>query len=110
MATLPPMLAFRDRTFAEMLGQAYDDYPPEACGSVLGGGGNRVLRFVAVPTRRGSARAYTIPPEVALRAERAAEDDGLEIMGVLHSHTHARRTPAPRTSSRRPTPAGTTSS
>jgi proteasome lid subunit RPN8/RPN11 len=38
---------------------------------------------------------YTIPPKELLRAERAADDDGLEIIGVFHSHTHSEPYPSP---------------
>jgi proteasome lid subunit RPN8/RPN11 len=98
------MLAFRDRTFAEMVGHAYDGYPLEACG-LLVGRGDRVLRFVACTNDAASARVYTIPPKELLRAERAAEDDGLEIIGVFHSHTHSEPYPSPTDVEQAPDPA-----
>lgn len=88
------MLAFRNRTFMEMIGHAYDGYPLEACG-LLVGRGHRVERFVGCTNEAASARIYTIPPRELLRAERAAEDDGLEIIGVFHSHTHSEPYPSP---------------
>ena len=88
------MLAFRNRTFMEMIGQAYDGYPLEACG-LLVGRGDRVERFVGCTNEAASARIYTIPPRELLRAERSAEDDGLEIIGVFHSHTHSEPYPSP---------------
>lgn len=88
------MLAFPNRAFAEMIGHAYDGYPLEACG-LLVGRGDRVERFVACINEAASARIYTIPPKELLRAERAAEDDGLEIIGVFHSHTHSEPYPSP---------------
>ena len=89
-----PMLAFPDRAFAEMIGHAYDGYPLEACG-LLVGRDDLVQRFVACTNEAASARIYTIPPKELLRAERAAEDDGLEIIGVFHSHTHSEPYPSP---------------
>jgi proteasome lid subunit RPN8/RPN11 len=94
VATLRPMLAFRDRTFAEMIGHAYDGYPLEACG-LLVGRGHRVHRFVACTNEAASARVYSIPPIELLRAHRSADDDGLEIIGVFHSHTHSEPYPSP---------------
>jgi proteasome lid subunit RPN8/RPN11 len=88
------MLAFRNGTFAEMIGHAYDGYPLEACG-LLVGGGDRVERFVACTNESASARIYSIPAKELLRAERSAEDDGLEIIGVFHSHTHTEPYPSP---------------
>ena len=89
-----PMLAFPHQAFAEMIGHAYDGYPLEACG-LLVGTGSTVHRFVACSNEAGSARVYTIPPVELLRAERAAERDGLAVIGVFHSHTHSEPYPSP---------------
>ena len=88
------MLAFRNRTFAEMVGHAYDGYPLEACGLLIGRG-QRVERFVGCTNEAASARIYTIPPKELLQAERSAEADGMEIIGVFHSHTHSEPYPSP---------------
>lgn len=88
------MLAFAARSFAEMIGHAYDGYPLEACG-LLVGAGEQVHRFVACTNEAASARIYSIPGKELLRAERAAEADGMEIIGVFHSHTHSEPYPSP---------------
>ena len=77
-----------------MIGAAYDGYPLEACG-LLVGEGTRVHRFVACTNEAASARVYTVPGNELLRAERAAEADGLGIIGVFHSHTHSEPYPSP---------------
>jgi [CysO sulfur-carrier protein]-S-L-cysteine hydrolase len=88
------MLDFRNHTFAAMIGHAYDGYPLEACG-LLVGHGERVERFVPCSNEAASARVYSIPPKELLRAERQAEDAGMEIIGVFHSHTHSEPYPSP---------------
>lgn len=88
------MLVFAKRAFAEMIGHTYDGYPLEACG-LLVGRGDRVDRFIACTNEAASARIYSIPGKELLRAERAAEADGLEIIGVFHSHTHSEPYPSP---------------
>jgi len=88
------MLAFAKRSFAEMIGHAYDGYPLEACG-LLVGKGSQVHRFVACTNEAASARVYAIPGKELLRAERDAEAAGLEIIGVFHSHTHSEPYPSP---------------
>lgn len=88
------MLVMPARAFAEMIGHTYDGYPLEACG-LLVGRGERVERFVGCTNDAASARVYTIAPKELLRAERSAEDDGLEIIGVFHSHTHSEPYPSP---------------
>ncbi len=97
------MLAFTNRTFAEMVGHAYDGYPLEACG-LLVGKGNQVHRFVACTNEAASARIYSIPGKELLRAERAAEDDSMEIIGVFHSHTHSEPYPSPTDVAQAPDP------
>jgi proteasome lid subunit RPN8/RPN11 len=94
LATLRPVFVLPNRAFAEMIGHAYDSFPLEACG-LLVGRGDRVERFVACTNEAQSARIYAIPAKELLRAERAAEDDGLEIIGVFHSHTHSEPYPSP---------------
>lgn len=87
-------LVFPAQAYAEMIAHAYAGYPLEACG-LLVGHGNRVVRFVPCTNAAASARVYTIPPKELLRAERAAQDDGLAIIGVFHSHTHSEPYPSP---------------
>ena len=68
-------------------------YPYEACGLMVGrpdvDGVGEVVRFVPCTNIADSARVYTLDPKDMYRAGRAAEDDGLEIIGVMHSHTHS---------------------
>ena len=94
LATLRPMLDFDNRAFAEMIGHAYDGYPLEACG-LLVGSGDHVDRFIACTNEAASARIYSIPAKELLRAERAADEAGSEIIGVFHSHTHSEPFPSP---------------
>ena len=51
-----------------------------------------------------SARVYTIPGKEMLRAERQAEDDGLALIGVFHSHTHSQAYPSPTDVAQAPDP------
>ncbi len=104
---MPPVsltaLSFSNHAYAEMIGNAYDGYPLEACGLLVGKGAE-VHRFVACTNEAASARVYTIPGKELLRAERAAEDDGLEIIGVFHSHTHSEPYPSPTDVAQAPDP------
>ncbi len=98
----PPLL-FPAQAFAQMIGHLYDGYPLEACG-LLVGRGQRVVRFVPSPNLAASAKVYTIDPKVHLRAEMAAEDEGLEVIGVVHSHTHSEPYPSPTDVAQAPDP------
>jgi proteasome lid subunit RPN8/RPN11 len=96
-------LVIPSAAFAQMIGHAYDGYPLEACG-LLVGRGDRVERFVPCTNEAASARVYTIPPKELLRAERDADDAGLEVIGVMHSHTHSEPYPSPTDVTQAPDP------
>jgi len=87
-------LAFPADAYAQMVAAAYAAYPLEACG-LLVGRERQVHRFVPCTNEAASAKVYSIPARELLRAERAAEDDGLAIIGVFHSHTHSEPYPSP---------------
>ena len=96
-------LSFPALAYAEMIAHAYDGYPLEACG-LLVGKGNTVHRFVPCTNEAASARIYSIPGKELLRAERSADDDGLEVIGVFHSHTHSEPYPSPTDVAQAPDP------
>ncbi|MFM7745986.1 MAG: Mov34/MPN/PAD-1 family protein [Actinomycetota bacterium] len=80
-------------------------YPYEACGLLVGHPDRaEVVRFVPCTNAANSARVYTIDPKEHLRAELAAEADGLEIIGVMHSHTHSEAYPSPTDVAQAPDP------
>ena len=97
-------LTFPGGAYAEMIACAYDAYPLEACG-LLVGSGTQVHRFVACSNEAASAKVYAIPGKELMRADRSAEDDGLEVLGVFHSHTHSEPYPSPTDVAQAPDPA-----
>ncbi len=75
---------------------ALAEYPLEACGLLAGvPGSNAISVFYPCRNIEQSARIYTVDPKDHLRAERSAEERGLEIVGVMHSHTHTEAYPSP---------------
>jgi [CysO sulfur-carrier protein]-S-L-cysteine hydrolase len=88
-----------------MFGAAYDDLPNETCG-LIGGSPISGKATVYYPCRNvaASSKVYTIDPRDHLRAERDAEDRGLEIIGVVHSHTHTEAYPSPTDVNQAPDP------
>lgn len=81
--------------------------PEEACG-LLGGvpDGESVDATVCWPARNlaASATLYELDPADHLRADREAEEMGMEIVGVFHSHTHTEAYPSPTDVARAPDP------
>jgi proteasome lid subunit RPN8/RPN11 len=90
------MLEISELVHAQMVANAYDGLPDEACG-LLAGRPGQTTASVFYPCRNAaeSGRIYTVDPKDHLRAERDAEDRGLEIIGVMHSHTHTEAYPSP---------------
>ena len=84
----PPLRLDHD-AYLEMLAAAYDGYPLEACG-LLGGkvGSNLIEAFVSVDNVDASARTYAIGPAGFEAADDAFSPRGLDVVGVMHSHTH----------------------
>jgi proteasome lid subunit RPN8/RPN11 len=92
------MLRLSEATYLQMIGHALDGYPLEACG-LIGGtplvDAARVEVFYATDNEAASAKLYTIPGQAFVRAMRDADDRGLELVGVMHSHTHTDAYPSP---------------
>lgn len=84
------------RTILDDIGRhAISCYPYEACGLLVGTGSTgTVTEFHACDNVAKSARVYTINPKQHLLIERDAEDRGLEVIGVVHSHTHSEAYPS----------------
>ena len=102
------MLRLSESTYLEIVGHAYDGYPLEACGLIAGqalGAAARVDVFYATANEAASAKVYTIPAKAFLHADRDAEDRGIEVVGVVHSHTHTDAYPSPTDVAQAPDPA-----
>jgi proteasome lid subunit RPN8/RPN11 len=95
-----------------------DGMPDEACGLLAAPAGSSpaqdgavpsdevtlVCRFYPTANAAASSRVYTVEPSDHLRADRDAEDRGLEIVGVVHSHTHTEPYPSPTDVAQAPDP------
>ena len=100
------MLELTRSTYAAMVALAYDGLPDEACGLLAGAPGSATCqRFYPCANAAASSRVYTIDPRDHLRADRDAEERGLELMGVMHSHTHTEAYPSPTDVAQAPDPA-----
>jgi len=101
VGTIRQVIEISRAAYAQMVSQALDEYPLESCGLMAGtpnssgGAGDRASLFYPCMNSAESARVYTIEPRDHLRAEVDAEDRGLEINGVVHSHTHSEPYPSP---------------
>ena len=100
------VLTLTRKVWLEMIGHAYDGLPDEACG-LLGGDPTASEVSVFYPCRNAAAssRVYTVDPKDHLMADRDVETRGLELIGVMHSHTHTEAYPSPTDLEQAPDPA-----
>ncbi len=67
----------------------------EACGLLVGTSNtNTVTEFHAVDNVEASARIYKLDAKQHMLIERDVERRGLEVIGVMHSHTHTEAVPS----------------
>ena len=90
------MLAIDPKTWLEILAEAWRVYPMEACGVLLAPSPETAIeRFVPIENAAVSSRVFTLDPRGYMLAERQADDHGLDVVGVVHSHTHTAAYPSP---------------
>ena len=99
------MLRLTRAAYAGIVGHAYDGLPDEACGLLVGDPATaRTVRFEPTGNEARSSKLYTIPAKEFLRIDRAAGAEGLEVIGVVHSHTHTEAYPSPTDVAQAPDP------
>jgi proteasome lid subunit RPN8/RPN11 len=101
------MLRLSESTYLAMIGHAFDGYPLEACGLIGGTAVNDTARadvFYATENEAQSAKLYTIPGKAFVHALRDADERGIELIGVMHSHTHTEAFPSPTDVAQAPEP------
>ena len=85
------MLRFTDGDYDEIRRHGEETYPHECCGILLGTSDGDV-RTVRATVRCGNTRIdspenrYNIDPRELVRAQREANERGLDIVGFYHSH------------------------
>lgn len=91
--------------YEQMVSHCLDAYPLEGCGLLAATSPDSTV-VTCYPTRNiaESSRVYTVDPGDHLRIDRSAEEAGLQIVGVFHSHTHTPAYPSPTDVSQAPDP------
>lgn len=79
-----------------MVAEAWRAYPLEGCGVLLGpSGSDEVTRFAPIHNEAESARVYTLDGAEFAKVTLAADREGLDVVGVMHSHTRTAAYPSP---------------
>ncbi|MFN3321852.1 MAG: Mov34/MPN/PAD-1 family protein [Bryobacteraceae bacterium] len=85
------MIRINNQAWEVMVAHARATYPNECCGAMLGAvDGDAKLVKVAIPLENaynGAQNArYELRPEDLLRAEKEARAQGMDLVGIFHSH------------------------
>lgn len=108
------MLRLTQDLYDQMIAHALEGFPLEACGLFAGpvpdpvfvetdsgewvptpDTDHTVTVFYPTDNEAQSAQVYTIPGKAYLQSERDAEQQGFQLQGVMHSHTHTDAYPSP---------------
>ncbi len=80
----------------EMVAHAIRGLPDEACGLFAGPpGSRRIERFFPLRNVAASSRLYRLDGREMIEVERRVDEEGLAVLGVMHSHTHTTNYPSP---------------
>jgi [CysO sulfur-carrier protein]-S-L-cysteine hydrolase len=106
MASAPnSVLVLSRQLLDEMTAHCLRELPMEGCGLLIGHRERgQVLEVVPTRNSAASSRLYAVDSLDFLRADRAAESAGLEVIGVFHSHTHTDPYPSPTDVAQAPDP------
>ena len=85
------MIRVSGEPWREMVAHARDTYPDECCGAMLGrvdGGQKEVLIAMRLENSSAGPQAarYELRPEDLLAADKEARRQGLDLVGIYHSH------------------------
>lgn len=80
----------------EMVAHALRSLPHEACGLFAAEKGTTdVHTFHPMANAAASSEIYQLDGQEMMRVEQRADDAGVQIVGVMHSHTHTTAYPSP---------------
>jgi proteasome lid subunit RPN8/RPN11 len=90
------MLVLRPDVYEAMLAHALRGLPDEACGLFASAPGTTTVeQFFPMVNAAASSQIYRLDGKEFLDVENRADAAGLEIIGVMHSHTHTSSYPSP---------------
>jgi len=93
---MPEPLVLNRDVHLQLVAHCYDGLPLEACGLLAADQiTGTVVRCYPTENEAASARVYTVPSKAVLLADRDADERGLVLAGVFHSHTHTAAYPSP---------------
>ena len=79
--------------FDEIVQQARQEFPNEACGLIAAKEG-RPVRVYAMRNADASPVTYRLDPKEQLQVFNDIDEQGLELWAIYHSHTHSQAYPS----------------
>ena len=79
--------------FDEIVRQAGDEFPNEACGLIAAGDG-RPAKVYAMRNADASPVTYRLDPKEQLKVFNDIDERGWELWAIYHSHTHSQAYPS----------------
>lgn len=77
----------------EMAEHGLREFPNEACGLLAGRDGEPV-RFYAMRNLDASPASYRLDPKEQLQVFDRMDEEGLDLLGIFHTHTHSEAFPS----------------
>ena len=87
------MLELDQGFFDEMVEHGLAAFPNEACG-LLAGKEGRPVKFFALANRDASPVSYRLDPKEQLKVFDEIDDEGWDLLGIFHTHTHSEAYPS----------------
>lgn len=87
------MIRIPQAVYDRMMEQAQKTYPEEACGFVVGKDG-RASDYIPIENMDHSTLSYAMDPKQQLRAFKRIQAEGLELLGIFHTHVASEATPS----------------
>ena len=79
--------------FDEMVEHGLAGFPNEACG-LLAGKEGRPVKFFAMTNQDASPVSYRLDPREQLVVFTELDDEGWDLLGIFHTHTHSEAYPS----------------
>ncbi len=79
--------------FDEMVEHGIAGFPNEACG-LLAGKEGRPVKFFAMSNQDASPVSYRLDPKEQLTVFNELDDEGWDLLGIFHTHTHSEAYPS----------------
>ena len=87
------MLEIDRGSFDEMVEHGLAGFPNEACG-LLAGKEGRPVKFFAMKNQDASPVSYRLDPKEQLKVFTEIDDEGWDLLGIFHTHTHSEAYPS----------------